>query len=393
MPEIRDIVALHQQSSAAGIGVPASSVLLTLVRVIGSSYRRPGAHLLTTHAGAYAGLVSGGCLEAEVLRKAEWMIRDGAIVTRYSTLFDETSEMPFGLGCGGEVDLLLEPASTPEFSAWLQAAEDSLQGHSRLCITLLPDASRPIQRIVFDLSNRCIYKSHGITDSNLAALKANFSIALATTNTGCMDVVLGPTETPRSVFVEWLHPPQRLFVFGAGKDAQPLVNYAAQLGWQINVADGRIQFLRPELFPLAVRVELLPPTGDPIATLSIMQQDAAVIMTHSYEQDRRILQALLLKSPRYIGLLGARQRSAFLIRESAAALGRTVDDCLAQVHAPVGLDLGSDAPESIALSIVAEIQAHLHGRAAGMRTAALINELGTPGPAQPILCRPHFEEP
>ena len=94
----------------------------------GSSYRRPGAQLLIGADGEYAGTISGGCLEAEVVRKAAWMVRDGAIMERYSTLFDDTAEIPFGLGCGGIVDLLLEPAETPECRALLEAMEASLSG-------------------------------------------------------------------------------------------------------------------------------------------------------------------------------------------------------------------------------------------------------------------------
>src|SRR5665213_3648121 len=94
----------------------AATVLVTLVRAEGSSYRRPGARLLIGVDGEYAGTISGGCLEAEVVRKAAWMTRAGAVVERYSTLFDDTAEIPYGLGCGGTVDLLVEPAGTPEFA-------------------------------------------------------------------------------------------------------------------------------------------------------------------------------------------------------------------------------------------------------------------------------------
>src|ERR1700691_4626165 len=92
----------------------AAEVLVTLVRAEGSSYRRPGAHLLIGRDGEYAGPISGGCLGVGGVRRGAWMVRDGAKVERYSTLFDDTAEMPFGLGCGGVVDLLLEPTDTPE---------------------------------------------------------------------------------------------------------------------------------------------------------------------------------------------------------------------------------------------------------------------------------------
>ena len=102
MRERRQIVDLWQRGNAV--------VLATLILVEGSSYRRAGARLLIAADGDYAGSISGGCLEAEVIRKAAWLVRDGAIVKRYSTLFDDTAEIPYGLGCGGTVDLLLEPA-------------------------------------------------------------------------------------------------------------------------------------------------------------------------------------------------------------------------------------------------------------------------------------------
>jgi xanthine dehydrogenase accessory factor len=95
-----------------------ASVLVTLVRAEGSSYRKPGARMLVS-GGEYAGTISGGCLEAEIVRKASWAVRSGAIVERYSTAFEGASDMPYGLGCGGAVDLLLEPSGTPEFAALL----------------------------------------------------------------------------------------------------------------------------------------------------------------------------------------------------------------------------------------------------------------------------------
>ncbi len=126
MMERRQIVRLWQQGGAA--------VLVTLVRTEGSSYRRPGARLLLGR-GEYAGTISGGCLETEVVRKASWLVREGAVVERYSTMFDDTAEVPFGLGCGGVVDLLLEPADTAECRALIAALEGSLAGETAIVLT------------------------------------------------------------------------------------------------------------------------------------------------------------------------------------------------------------------------------------------------------------------
>src|SRR5277367_2303690 len=119
----------------------AAKALATLVRVEGSSYRRPGAHLLIGADGEYAGTISGGCLETEVVRKAAWMVRDGAVVERYSTLFDDTAEVPFGLGCGGVVDLLVEPVGTPECLALIDAMGVSLRGEAATVVSWLPEAA------------------------------------------------------------------------------------------------------------------------------------------------------------------------------------------------------------------------------------------------------------
>src|SRR5271155_4586786 len=133
MRERRKIVELWQRGDAA--------VLVTLVRVAGSSYRRVGARVLIATNGDSAGTISGGCLEAEVVRKAQWMASAGAVVERYSTLFDDTAEIPYGLGCGGTVDLLLEPAGTTEFEAVMHAIQDSLSGNRRRVVTRLPEPS------------------------------------------------------------------------------------------------------------------------------------------------------------------------------------------------------------------------------------------------------------
>src|SRR5271168_711092 len=134
MRERRQIVRRWQQGGA--------TVLVTLVRAEGSSYRQPGARLLLGADGAYAGTISGGCLETEVVRKAGWMVRDGAVVERYSTLFDDTAEVPFGLGCGGVVGLLIEPVDTAECHALMEAMGASLRGEAAKVVSWLPEAAR-----------------------------------------------------------------------------------------------------------------------------------------------------------------------------------------------------------------------------------------------------------
>jgi len=306
-----------------------AQALVTLVRVEGSSYRRVGARMLVCAEGRYVGGISGGCLEAEVLRRAAWKVQSGAVVERFSTLFDDTEEMPYGLGCGGTLYLLLEPADTPEFAALMAAMEASLRGETREVMTVLPQAGQPLQRVVLDAAGFNVFGQPG---------------DLALQDDG--------------VFREWLEPPQRLLVFGAGNDAQPMVSLAVQLGWSVTVLDGRAQWARPERFPEAERVV----AASTLEGIEIQPHDAVVLMTHSYEQDRAWLTAVLPQQPRYLGLLGARHRSALLLSEAAALLRWDIAQVCEHVFAPVGLDLGGDGAEAIALATIAEIQACCEGK-------------------------------
>ena len=336
-------------------------VLVTLVRTEGSSYRRRGAHMLVGPEGENFGTISGGCLESEVVRKATWAIRNGPVVERYSTLFDDTAEIPYGLGCGGVVDLLLEPIDTPECTALLEAMQRSLAGSESTAVTLLPAPNQPLARIVVRDQGEIAFASSHLTQAQQTGLASLAEGSEGTLSKRAYD----------RVYIERLTAPQRLVLLGAGDDAKPAVSLASMLGWSVLVFDGRTQFARPERFPEAERVAS---TGSAWNT-GLRISDAVVLMSHSYEQDRACLQTLLApvaagepdRVPGYIGLLGARHRSALLVSEASAALGLTVSECCNRIWAPVGLDLGGDGPEAIALAVIAEIQSWVQGKLAGSR--------------------------
>jgi xanthine dehydrogenase accessory factor len=346
----------------------AANVLVTLVRAEGSSYRRPGAHLLIGGDGEYSGTISGGCLESEVVRKAAWMVHGGAIVERYSTLFDDTAEIPYGLGCGGVVDLLLEPVDTPECQALLEAMEVSLFGVESRVVTWLPGDGFALRRAVLGAGGKATFQSEGLTSGDLEAVAG-----------------LDAAPLDAGIYIEKLSQPQRLFVLGAGDDAKPVVRMASLLGWNVTVADGRAQLVKPERFPEAERLLVT----SSVADLSVRAADAVVIMTHSYEQDRGLLSGLLGAGevPGYIGLLGASHRSGLLVSEAAAMLGCSVAECCDKVWAPVGLDLGGDGAEAIALAVIAEVQAWVQGKLGGSRrlTAERVAEQVAKGGASQYL--------
>ncbi|MGC9291331.1 MAG: XdhC family protein [Acidobacteriaceae bacterium] len=403
MGEQRSILGLWRSRENASTlpGAPSAladafCVLVTLVRLEGSSYRKPGARLLVC-GDAHAGSISGGCLEGEILRKAAWIARSGAAIQRYSTYYDDANEMPYGLGCGGAMDLLFEPLHLPETQALLHALERSLAGERMLAATLLPAGATgaPLRRVVLHADGGLFFASASLDAEGRGRLMEAASGAAkgllagnAPTNATVSVEMDGAMQT---AFVESTRPPQRLVLFGAGDDARPLVRMAYLLGWRVVVADGRPDLARPDRFPEAELVLPLSPTPsqqvEALAGLHLASEDAAVLLTHSYEQDRTLLPQLLPLDLRYLGLMGSRPRSRLLLLESATQLGWTPEQCLERVHAPVGLDLGGDQPEEVALAIVAEVQAALHRRELPERRAAKRALLDPPAtPYVPAAC-------
>ncbi len=376
MAEQRAIVAMWRK------GQDASSVLATLIRVDGSSYRRPGARMYI-HQSGHAGSISGGCLESEVVRKASWLTRNGVVIERYSTVFDQTSteakrEIPYGLGCGGVLDLLLEPVSLNETQALLKALETAQQGAGSCSATLLPSPlnGEPFARVILgkgsvkfpDAPLALLFASETLDAETQATL---VTLATKATQPGIFSITLNAEQ--RSVYVEPILPPQRLVIFGAGDDASPLAALAHLLGWCVAIADGRSWLAQPARFPTAELVHTLRADAENSASLNLSalrltSQDAVAILTHSFEQDRNLLRQLLPLDLRYLGLLGAQHRSQLLLNEAAQSLGWTPEECLRRVHSPIGLNLGGDSPEAVALTIVAEIQSVLHQQSAVSRT-------------------------
>lgn len=336
MSEIKKILELWKRGRAVGDGV----CLATVVGVEGSAYRRPGARMLLSSSGVRAGTVSGGCLEGEIAKKAWWLTEQGPAVQRYSSFFDDDGDVPYGLGCGGTVVVLLEKGAGAE--AHLEALRRSVEERTASVIVTETDTNSAGTVLVLDHAGTVVYaREPGEEAMRMAreALRARAS------------------RTAGNLFVEYVAPPPAVTVFGAGDDVQPLVEMTAALGWHVTVADGRRQLARAERFPGAARVG-----GLDEAIEEMSPDDAAVVMTHSYEQDREILRALLGRELKYVGMLGPRKRTERLVERVAAEAGLTGTAAMARLHSPVGLDLGAHAPAAIALSIAAELQAVFAGR-------------------------------
>ena len=366
MTDLVRILALWRELECAGLDY----VLVTVVAVEGSSYRKPGALMLLAQDGRRTGTISGGCLEAEVASRAWWLTADGPIVKSYSTAEDDGGR-PYGSGCGGVVYLLHERKETagPMLAALARAFESRvplaaatlLEGPHIGCRAfagLEPEAPQPLQSSA----------QHEGVDQALRDF-AEQSLALGEPVEGRL--VRGETST--KVWVDYRPARPAIAIFGAGDDAQPLLRLAKELGWFVLVADGRSHLATRERFPVADKLHLLSIKDLPdlssdrpsAAFADLHTADAAIVMTHSFEQESKILACLLAldRPPAYIGVLGPQRRTRELLEESAHLLGlpagageAQVGRWMAQLHAPTGLDLGADSPETIALSVLAEVQ-------------------------------------
>jgi xanthine dehydrogenase accessory factor len=356
MKELEQILRLWKEAEQSG----ASAVLATVVKTHGSSYRLPGARLLLAPNGQRAGSVSGGCLEDDLIKKAYWLTERGPAIRRYDTTPDGEIGSGFGLGCSGVIHVLLERL-TPGGPTILDIIRDArAERRPAVVAHLIHPAAFAGRRLVLDTLGTV---SHNIGDAGLASsVERESKIALSECASRTVWV-----NNEAEVFIEIMTPGVRLLVFGAGDDAVPVTELAKYLGWQVLVFDGRAHYARREKFPHADAVVVC--TGGKTAAVpetdAIAQIDkwtAAVLMSHSYAQDLETLGELADTNLSYLGVLGPRKRTAQLLSDAgldASLLGPTL-------HSPMGLDIGADGPEQVALAVIAEIQAALNGRAGGL---------------------------
>ncbi|RYX84379.1 XdhC family protein [bacterium] len=285
------------------------SVLATVVEVKGSAYRRAGARMLLTDRGHSAGVINGGCLDADLYARTQQILETGqAQLAIYDTTSAQDIVFGLGLGCRGVVKILLEPARDLRWLGENVTVEVGYEGEQ--------------------------------LGTRLADKEA--------------------TRT-QGTYVQKLEPPQPLLIFGAGADVAPLQSIGKTLGWDVQVFDLRAP--NPER-PVFVESQFHQP--DKLTKLEVPEGAACVIMTHNFLHDLELLKTLLPSSASYIGILGPRRRTNELLEkmseETLFPPVNATDEQLERLFAPIGLDMGAETPEEIALSIIAEIQRVRRGK-------------------------------
>ena len=315
------------------------AALCTVIRVRGSVYRREGAKLLVAEDGSTTGNVSGGCLEQDVREVALQVIRSGRAEVRSYCSSDEITSWDLGLGCDGEVEVLIEPAPEPH------PRERALL-EERIpfaVVRVLPNGPRAL-----------------VTPDSMAGhwtLRRSLAPRSIAPGRSAVEEIDG-----RSVFVESLIPPPQLVLFGAGEDARPLAQFAADTGFRVVVTDKRPAYLTLERFPGAAAL-VDAGAGQAERRLTLDETEYAVVMTHNFAHDQEFVRLLLASPVPYIGMLGPRQRTERILRNLTRE-GVFDESQRERIYGPVGLDMGTDGAEQVALSIIAELLTVRSGRRA-----------------------------
>jgi xanthine/CO dehydrogenase XdhC/CoxF family maturation factor len=327
-------------------------VLATVYETLGSTYSKAGHRILIADNGDYQGLVSGGCLEGDLAARSREVIAKQQPAAVTYDMRDEADELwGLGVGCNGLIRVFLQPLDPRAGYAPFGDIVAQLLGTRTTSIALVIASGReelpPGGTLIWDRNPVAAWQLEGAAIDRLAdgckAVQSDGVGARYERTAEGLEILYSP-----------LHPIPRLLVLGAGLDAIPLVNFAAELGWLVTVADHRPAYLEHGDFSAADAAQLIVPS-QLAETFDLGQFDAVVVMSHHLATDRTYLAQLATVQSPYLGVLGPAARKERLLD----ALGADGEALRGRLNGPVGLDIGADSPESIALSVLAEIHAAL----------------------------------
>jgi len=357
--ELAPLLPLFERERAAG----RPMALGILAHTVGSTYRKPGAMLLVAADGGYAGLISGGCLEGDLGERARAVIATGrAALVSYDLRSTDDLIWGLGLGCEGSMHILLLRVGPDEEWQPLAHLAAALAAHSAAAVAVVTesqDSDLPVGSLLLPQAGRESALALPRTlpaEARATLLQPHALAALAgAPGSGAVSSLEGPGGRWRMLLLPLSLPP-RLLILGAGPDALPVADFAARLHWRVTLVDHRPAYAEPSHFPMAERVLLARPE-ELAQALDLSHFTAAVVMSHHLPSDLEYLRAVSASPLAYIGLLGPPARRERLLSE----LGPEGQRLRPRLRAPVGLDLGGRTPEAIALAIVAEIHAFVHG--------------------------------
>ena len=374
MKELKNIVKLYQRSQETG----DQTVMASVVNISGSAYRRPGAHMLFTRAGDFAGSISGGCLERDVIERFDEVVRSSKPLMLAYSARDIDDEFALGLGCDGSIEILLEVVAADNQRINLVELFDAVESSRRktafATIIGVDGGGDTGPNHLLDLLGSRLALSAGQpprSDRQLAApgfADLQYQLQLA-----CEQALVSGTAGPSTIAFrsfnfqivkEIIEPSVQIVIFGGGHDAIPLVEIAHTLGMRSCVFDRRPAYANRRHFPNCDAIVVSGPDRIKIEEI-VDDRSACIVMNHQIDVDRNVIACLLPSAAPYIGILGPKRRTARMLRELQESGVQWQASTLARLFSPVGVDIGAETPEEIALSIVAEIKSVFQGSSAG----------------------------
>ncbi len=323
------------------------AVLATIVGVEGSAYRKAGAKMIFTRSGRQFGTISAGCLETDLALKMDTILESGkSDILTYDMRSEADLAWGLGSGCNGKIDILVEPLSwippLHDSGIWLQIDDWLKQGH-HIAVAKSVGGAYPVSSMLLKMDNGQLIGTLGDAqaDQVLKEKLGSFLSGQEKRKTEFIDAL------KTTFFFDKYEPKQKLFVFGAGPDAEPLVRHASKINFEVTVFDHRESRNTEQFFPDADHRIVAHPERA-LEQIQIGANDYVIIMTHSFEKDQILLSKLVDLPLTYLGVLGPGKRTRKLLQ---------LEELPHWIHSPIGLDIGADGPEEIAFSIIAELLA------------------------------------
>jgi len=354
MKEIRNIINTYDQID----WTKEQAALATVVSVEESAYRRIGARMLVQSSGIWIGGISGGCLEGDALKRANVAIfKKKPSIVVYDTMDDDDHQIGVGLGCNGRIEVLFMPIDPTD-------KNNPIERLKRVQAKRTPSIFYQVIGVEKDaISEMGLFATEddveefvGSLSISKASLIEKTKIVLQRRKSKVFDFKT-PSEKNISILIEFLRPELKLIIVGDNYDVNAFAGIANELGWEINVV-GLQRKLDKSIFSLSKKIL----SYEEANQLIIDEYTAVVLMSHDYKWDMQMLELFHKQNPSYMGMLGPKKRTIKMQNELEEN-GNPIDlENINTFFSPIGLDIGAESPEEIALSVAAEIIAHFRER-------------------------------
>jgi len=347
MKEIRKIIEAYDRIDHKKEKLALASV----VNIEESSYRRIGARMLVSSTGNWIGGISGGCLEGDALRRSQQAIFENKVSTvTYDTLEDDENQIGVGLGCNGKIDVLFTPINPEDENNPIEQLRDiaTRKEPSALIKVIKSESNNYLGR------SRLLDKSLSLEDFCEIDPAVLFSLLDETKLLRRPQVIdlVNAKDEKLSLLIEYLRPETKLILVGDNYDVISMVSVAEVLGWEVTILC-RKKKLAKEVYQKAKYAY----EYEEMNKIPFDEYSAIVFMTHDYNWDKKLLPEVIDKDVFYIGMLGPKKRLVKMENDLSIKMSQRIN-----FFSPVGLDIGAETPEEIAISIASEILATMRER-------------------------------